>query len=117
MSIDDPRTVARLMDAMGEHLPIPVSATTELAQTLQQGGLNFKAGRSLSIERVFYGGDEGGISCYIAPTPGVKEVVLCSLTHLRIERGHPLYREIRAYQRERNRRIAASHLQDLSRDP
>ena len=50
-------------------------------------------------------GDEGGICCDMTPA-GSKEVVVCSVTHLRIHPKHPLAGEIRAYQHTRVRRLA-----------
>ena len=37
-----------------------------------------------------------------------KEALLVSITHLRIDPRHPLAREIRAYQKERTRKLAQS---------
>lgn len=107
-SVDDPDTVARLLELMRAHLPIPVSPTPELVRTLRRGGLKISAG-SLAVKRVFYMGDPGGISCDVTPDDGaVREAIVVSLTHLRVALAHPLYRQIRAYQRERVRRIRAS---------
>ena len=63
---------------------------------------------ALSIKRVFYAGDEGGIVCDVTPNRGAKEVFVVSLTHLRIAPNHPLFAPILAYQRERVRRLAAA---------
>ena len=104
--IDDPSTVDRLMERMEAHLPIPVSPTRQLVQTLRQGGIKIHADRVLFIKAIFYFGDEGGISCDVTPEGGEDEPIVTSLTHLRIDPGHPLYHDIRAYQRERTRRIA-----------
>jgi hypothetical protein len=106
--IDDPATVARLMEQMQATLPIPAHPTPELAQMLRKSGLKVRTDRALFIERVFYMGDEGGICCDVTPAGDAKEAFVVSLTHLRVASGHPLSRDIRGYQRERVRRIAES---------
>lgn len=104
--IDDPATVDKLMKQMQVHLPIPASPTSQLARMLRQQGLKLRAGRAVFIQRVFYLGDEGGISCDITPAGDTKTPLVVSLTHLRIAPGHPLYRDIRQYQRERVERMS-----------
>jgi len=49
---------------------------------------------------------KGGICCDVTPSEMAKEAVVVSLTHLRIAPGHPLYRDIVAYQRARVKSIA-----------
>ena len=103
--IDNPGTVTRLMEQMKEHLPIAAFPTKELVRTLRRGGVKASTDRALSITRVFYAGDEGGIVCDV--TPGrAKEVFIVSLTHLRLPPHHPLFSAVVAYQRERVRRLA-----------
>ena len=104
--IDNPGTVARLMEQMQDQLPIPAFPTMEIVRTLRRGGVKVSVDRGLSIKRVFYLGDEGGIACDVTPSRDAKEVFVVSLTHLRIAPSHPLFRPILAYQRERVRRIA-----------
>jgi hypothetical protein len=106
--IDNPSTVARLIEQMQGHLPIPAFPTKEIVRILRRGGVKVSVDRALSVKRVFYAGDEGGIICDVTPSPGAKEVYVVSLTHLRIAPIHPLFAPILAYQRERVRRIAAA---------
>lgn len=106
--IDNPGTVARLMEQMKEHLPIPVFPTKELVRTLRRGGVKASTERALAIRRMFYAGDEGGIVCDVTPGRGAKEVFIVSLTHLRVAPDHPLVAAILAYQAARVRRLAAT---------
>jgi hypothetical protein len=106
--IDNPTTVATLLEQMHGHLPLPAFPTKELVQTLRRRGVNASVDRALSIKRVFYAGDEGGIVCDVTPNQGAKEVFVVSLTHLRITPDHELFAPIQAYQRERVRRLAAA---------
>ena len=104
--IDDPRTVASLIERMQHHLLIPAFPTKELVRTLRRRGVKASVDRALTIKRVFYAGDEGGIVCDVTPGQGAKEVFVVSLTHLRVDPDHQLFAAILAYQRERVRRLA-----------
>jgi hypothetical protein len=106
--IDNPGTVTRLMEQLQGHLPMPAFPTKELVRTLRRGGVKASVDRALSIKRVFYAGDEGGIVCDVTPQQGAKEVFVVSLTHLRMAPDHPLFRPILAYQLERVRRLTTA---------
>ncbi len=99
--IDHPDTVAPLLEQMQDQLPIPAFPTKEIVRVLRRGGVKARTDRSLSIKRVFYAGDEGGIVCDVTPSQAAKEVFIVSLTHLRIAPYHPLFPAIVAYQRQR----------------
>jgi hypothetical protein len=105
--IDNPGTVARLLEQMENLLPIPAFPTKDVVRTLRRRGAQASTDRALSVKRVFYAGDEAGIVCDVTPTRAAKEVLIVSLTHLRIAPKHPLFPAIVAYQRERVRRLAA----------
>ena len=51
-------------------------------------------------------GDEAGIAVDVTPPEMEKTPIICSLTQLRLVSGHPLAKEIRAYQRERANKLA-----------
>lgn len=106
--IDNLATVARLIEQLYGHVPLPAFPTKELVRTLRRGGVKTSVDRPLSITRVFYAGDEGGIVCDVTPNQSAKEVFVVSLTHLRIAPKHPLAAPILAYQLERVRRLAAA---------
>jgi hypothetical protein len=108
--IDDPDTVARLMDQLRAHLPIPALPTKVIVRALRQQGVRVSVKSSLTIQSVLYLGDEAGITCDVTPARDAKTVVLVSLTQVRIAAGHPLFGAIRAYQRERVNRLAAAAL-------
>src|SRR6516164_7469016 len=106
--IDNPGTVARLLEQMQNHLPIPALPTKDVVRILRRRGVKASTERALSVTRVFYAGDEAGIVCDVTPSRDDKEVLIVSLTHLRIAAHHPLFPTILAYQRERVRRLAAA---------
>jgi hypothetical protein len=107
--IDDSAQVTDLIGKIEAQLPIPASPTSATIKQLRAQGLKIGAGRVLFIQRVIYGGDEGGIMCDVTPTKDAKSVLVISLTHLRVTPNHPLSRDIRAYQQQRIRRIAQSN--------
>ena len=105
--IDDPETVANLLEQMENQLPIAAFPTKDIVRTLRRRGVHASTDRGLSVNRVFYAGDEAGIVCDVTPSRAAKEVLIISLTHLRIAPKHLLFPAILAYQRERVRRLAA----------
>ena len=106
--IDNPGTVTSLMEQLHGHLPMPAFPTKELVRTVRRGGVKASVDRALSIKRMFYAGDEGGIVCDVTPSQRAKEVFIVSLTHLRIAPDHPLFASILAYQHHRVKSLAAA---------
>jgi hypothetical protein len=106
--IDRPSTVDGLLEQLQDQLPMPAFPTKELVRILRRRGVKASVDRALSVQRVFYAGDEGGIVCDVTPSRAAKEVFIVSLTHLRIAPHHPLFSAILAYQRERVSRLAAA---------
>lgn len=106
--IDDKAQVMELMRKMEAQLPIPARPTGAFIRAMRERGTKIAHDQELQIKQVFYLGDEGGISCNVTPSREAKEAVVVSITHLRVHRQHPLAQEIRAYQRERTRRLAQS---------
>ena len=105
---DHPAKVARLIAQMQDHLPIPAFPTKEVVRILRRGGVKASVDRALSVKRVFYAGDEGGIVCAVTPSRAAKQVFTVPLTPLRIAPHHPLFPAVLAYQRERVRRLVAT---------
>lgn len=105
-TLDNVKDASRLVSMMESGLPIPVRATKELLQTLRKQGLPLSDRQTLSIRRVFYGGDEMGIACDVTPSGQKKQAVVCSLTHLQILGDTPLAREMRAYQQRHRDKLA-----------
>ena len=103
--IDDEKDVRELMEALNKHLPMRAYATPPLVKAVGQQGAEIKVNDAVEIDSVLYLGDEGGIACAIGLWGG-KTVVVTSLTHLRIDRDHPLAERIQAYQLRRSRHLA-----------
>jgi hypothetical protein len=106
--LDDYARAMELVNKMKDHLPIPVRLGSPVKRTLRDKGLAVSLDQTFKIKQVFYFGDEGGIMCDVTPAQDTREAVVVSLTHLLVPAHHSLSQEIRAYQRERARRIAQS---------
>ena len=104
--IDNYQQAMQLVEQMEQYLPIPARPTGGLIKALQGKGPKIRRNQELFIKKVFYMGDEGGISCDITPEGMEKEPIICSITHIRVKGSHPLAAEIRAYQKERQKRLA-----------
>ncbi|MBT3388909.1 MAG: hypothetical protein HN413_00705 [Chloroflexi bacterium] len=87
---------------MEAHLPIRAEVRRATANDLRAEGSFIPHHCQIQISSVLYSGDEGEIVCGISPKDS-KEAVVISLTHLKIPYGHPLEKEIRAYQKARSK--------------
>ena len=78
-----------LVQKIEAQLPIIVHPGKVLIQSMREKGIKLTSDTELEIELVHYLGDEGGIGCGIK-LPNKKEVMVVSLTHLRVIPGEPL---------------------------
>ncbi|HUX75787.1 MAG TPA: hypothetical protein VMY40_03990 [Anaerolineae bacterium] len=106
--IDDYDKTMELMHKMEAQLPIPARPTAAFFRSVQKKGIRVTRDQQLQIKHLVYAGDEGGIMCDVTLSRDAKEALLVSITHLRIDPRHPLAREIRAYQKERTKRLTQS---------
>jgi hypothetical protein len=101
--IDNYRKTLELQHKMEEKLPIIVRPGKVIIQAIREQGLKLTSDQELEIEPMPYLRDEGGIGCGIILPTQKNDVMVVSLTHLRVIHGKPLSNEIRPYQIERNR--------------
>jgi len=106
--IDDYAKASELMRKMEAQLPIPARPTGSFVRSMRDRGTPVARDQELQIQHVLYLGDEGGIACNVTPSQDATVAVIVSITHLRVSPRHPLAQEIRAYQRERTRKLALS---------
>lgn len=107
--IDNLPKAMALLKKMKLALPITARPTKDLVNTLKKQGILIDCYRDVQIKYVHYTGDEGGIICDITSSGKEKTPVLCSLTHLVIRPEHSLFGEIRAYQEQRERKLAKDY--------
>jgi len=111
--IDNHTEVVKLMEKMEAALPIPVYLNNNLSRSLREShNIKIKPTQTVQIGQIHYMGDEGGIGCSLtskALKNSAKEAFIVSLTHLRVQRIHFLYKEIRAYQLRRIKKLAVQN--------
>ena len=104
--IDNYAKAMALIENIKSHLPITAYPAQNLLRLIQQKKINLSFDQDVLIEDVMYMGDEGGICCNIRMPEGKKEVLIASLTHLRIPNKHPLSKEINDYQKKRIKNLS-----------
>jgi hypothetical protein len=104
--IDNQDQADRLFRKLTEVLPLPALATPALLAQLRGRSSAAKITLDCMVTKVFYLGDEGGITCQVTFDEEEKaEVFLLSITQLAFDRRLPVAREIAAYQKHRIKRI------------
>jgi hypothetical protein len=106
LSVDNLEDATQLTEKMKANLPISARPTRETLKMLRKQGYPLSDRQTLSINSVFYGGNEMGIACEITPPGKQQQVVFCSLTHLEIIGDTSLAEEMRAYQEKRKKKLA-----------
>ena len=105
MAIDDYDSAISLSKQLDASVPFNVRPGKPLLKLMKNKGTPMSAERDYAVEKVMYSGDEGGIMCMLQGKPTDKELIGSSLTHLVIDPDHRLCEPVRAYQRQRSRRL------------
>ena len=104
--IDNQDQTERLLRKLTEVLPLSALATPPLMANLRGRSSAAEITLNCKVTKVFYLGDEGGITCQVTFDEEEKEeVFLVSITHLAFDRRLAIAREIAAYQKRRIKRI------------
>jgi tetratricopeptide (TPR) repeat protein len=103
-TIDDPIEAMQLVEQLQAHLPIIVNPTKHLIHSEVGNNMKLKGNSKLKVTTIDYVGDEGGIVCTI---PQPQEILAVSLTHLLLDKKHPLYKYARRYQLHRIKGLAS----------
>jgi hypothetical protein len=98
--LDDPDKAERLLAALKASLPFVVHLTPALARHLRAQHVDVGASNRQIVSAVSYAGDEGGILCHVVPPDG-REVLIVSLTHVRVPPSMPLAAKVLQYQKHR----------------
>ena len=107
--IDNFEYAMELIKKMEAHLPIAAQPTKNFIHAMRKNGIKIKSNQKLQIESITYLGDEGGIGCCVGLLKK-GEVVITSLTHIRVKSSHPLVKDIRKYQKMRVGALAAQNI-------
>jgi hypothetical protein len=109
--IDNQDQANRLLRKLTEVLPLSALATPALLAHLRGRSSAAKITLDCVVTKVFYLGDEGGITCHVTFDEEEKEeVFLVSITQLAFDRRLPVAREIAAYQKHRIKRIRSDNV-------
>lgn len=104
--IDDPEKTDDLLAALKSSLPVETRPTQALIQTIAKQSPDLLASGSCNVVKIFYMGDEGGITCGLDfDGSASKTPYVVSITHLTFDRRMPLFRQIDAYQRHRIKKL------------
>ena len=96
--IDNQDQTERLLRKLTEVLPLSALATPPLMANLRGRSSAAEITLNCKVTKVFYLGDEGGITCQVTFDEEEKEeVFLVSITHLAFDRRLAIAREIAAY--------------------
>jgi hypothetical protein len=102
--LDHPDKTARLLTAMQAALPFEIELTSHAITALQaQHNVGDVKPRQI-VSNVSYAGDEGGILCHME-REGTQNVVIISLTHVRMARTQPLAAPVFDYQKHRAKKL------------
>jgi hypothetical protein len=96
--LDDPEKTQRLLATLKASLPFAVHLTPSLVQHLRAQHVDLGAQNRQMVSEVSYAGDEGGIICHIA-LPDGREVIIVSLTHVRVPPSMPFAAKVLQYQK------------------
>ena len=103
---------ADLIKRLRPLLPMTVTPGKALISNVRQeedNPVKLKPRQKLRVDSCLYLGDEGGIACsYLLGN----RVVVSSITHLKLDPKHPLYKEMRAYQLSRIDWLAQTKLRN-----
>jgi hypothetical protein len=109
--IDNQDQAVRLLRKLTEVLPLSALAIPALLAHLRGRSSAAKITLDCVATKVFYLGDEGGITCHVTFDEEEKEeVFLVSITQLAFDRRLPVAREIAAYQKHRIKRIRRNNM-------
>ncbi len=102
--LDNPEKTARLLAALKAAVPFEVELVPSLVQYLRAQHIAIADHTQHVVSALSYAGDEGGIVCHIAPAEK-EEVLVVSLTQVRVPRSMPLAAVVADYHNHRVKKL------------
>ena len=105
----------KIIDALAGQFPIKIYPERGILGKLREvfDEFDIKPNTLLEVHSMVDLREEGGIGCDIRPiglaAEDVKTAFLCSITHVRIKIGEPLYEELEKYRLKRIKKLAAQN--------
>lgn len=97
-----------LLRKLQNQIPFIVFSTKYLSQSLHEKGISTNEKRGFEVSEVEDSKEFGGIICHIKPENS-DNVLVISLTHLRVNQDFPLRKEIMQYKRQRIKEISNAY--------
>jgi hypothetical protein len=97
--LDNPEKTTKLLAALKAAVPFEVELTEQVVEHLRAHGEAVADKKLHTVASLSYAGDEGGIICHMT------EVVVASLTHVRVPCSMPLAAAITDYQKHRVKKL------------
>ncbi len=98
--LDKLEKTRQLMAALKEALPFEVELTPEAVALLRSQGVAKAFEPRQIVSQVYYAADEGGVVCRLL-TKETENVIMLSLTHVRVHRRNPFAAAVFDYQKHR----------------
>ena len=103
--LDNPEKTTKLLATLKAAVPFEVELTDRLIKKLRAQHHDASADQKHhTVSDLSYAGDEGGIECQIVP-PEKQDVIVVSLTHVRVPRTMPLAAAVADYQKHRMKKL------------
>jgi hypothetical protein len=102
--LDNPEKTITLLAALKNSVPFEVQLTPPVLKRLEEENVRVSDQNHQIVSDVSYAGDEGGIMCHILRS-NQQNVLVISLTHVRVPRSMPLSAAITGYQKHRVKKL------------
>jgi len=102
--LDKPEKTRALVATLQAASPFEVELTPEVLARLRAQKIDYAVEPRQVVTQVSYAGDEGGIVCHVQPK-GTENVIILSLTHVRVHRSLPFAAEVLDYQKHRVKKL------------
>ena len=98
--LDKPEKTRQLMATLKAALPFEVELTPYALAQIRSQGIDRAVEPRQIVSEVSFAGDEGGIVCHLLPRE-TDNVIILSLTHVRVHRKNPFAAAVFDYQKHR----------------
>jgi hypothetical protein len=102
--LDKPEKTAELVATLTAAVPFEVTLIPDVIALLARQQRPVAVNGTETVHEVSYAGDEGGILCHLQPKDA-DNVVVVSLTHVRLARALPFAAAVSAYQKHRTKKL------------
>lgn len=102
--LDKPERTRQLVATLKAALPFKVELTPYALAQIRSQGIDRAVEPRQIVSEVSYAGDDGGIFCHLLPREP-DNVIILSLTHVRVHQKNPFAGAVFDYQKHRVKRL------------